>query len=87
MHLLIISILCLHTPHSGNLPPASASGPRGSVVLAEQAVAIVATKNGVSTNGNLQTATASGLMEGAVLLLLILMSEKSVMNEEMRTGV
>jgi len=48
-------------------------------------VIIVATKNGVSTNGNLQTATASGLMEGAVLLLL--MSEKSVMNEEMKTGV
>jgi len=48
-------------------------------------VIIVATKNGVSTNGNLLMATASGLMERAVLLLL--MSEKSAMNEEMKTGV
>ena len=42
MHLLLYqSYVYTSYPHSGNLPPASASGPRGSVVLAEQAVIIV----------------------------------------------
>jgi hypothetical protein len=74
-------------PQSGNLPQESASGPKGIAVLVEQAVTIVATKCGVLMHGNLPMATASGLMECAVLLLLILMNEQSVANEDMKIGV
>ena len=47
---------------------------------------IVATKCGVLMIGNLQMETVSGLMESAVLLLLIL-GEPSVPIVEMKTGV
>ena len=73
-------------PQSGNLPQESASGPKGIAVLVEQAVTIVATKCGVLMIGNLQMETVSGLMESAVLLLLIL-GEPSVPIVEMKTGV